>query len=213
MVIPNHHLVTRNQNPTQTQETLCIYIYICYVNWSKYSTASTSLQLQLSHHLPTTFPLQGHSQIIIIPSSLPHHSLVTPRSFAGHSQIIPTLLPPHSQVTPRFWAITGSFLVHSWFTPRSFPCQSKFVPRSFPTYSQIFPAQFKDVCTCLYNFVEYSRDSDFIVDLVSWTHQHIKILKLGGPKKAASFSKLWKLTSPEKLEVNKILNQLEAAPF
>ena len=171
-----------------------------------YSTASTSLQLQLSHHLPTTFPLQGHSQIIIIPSSLPHHSLVTPRSFAGHSQIIPILLPLHSQVTPRFWAITSSFLVHSWFTPRSFPCQSKFVPRSFPTYSQIFPAQFKDVCICLYNFVEYSRDS--ILDPSA--HQN---LEAWGTQEGCIFSKLWKLTSLEKLEVNKILNQLEAAPF
>ena len=179
MVIPNHHPVTPNQNPTQTQQTL----YICYVIWSKTTAIVLPQPLQLSHHLPTTLPLPGHSQIIIIPSSLPHHSLVTPRSFAGHSQIIPL----YSHFTPRSLPDFGPSPVHSWFTPRSFPCQSKFVPRSFPTYSQIFPAQFKDVCICLYNFVEYSRDSDSIVDLVSWTRQHIKILKLGGPKKAASF--------------------------
>ena len=58
--------------------------------------------------------------------------------------------------------------------------------------------------------MEYSRDSDFIVDLVSWTHQHIKNLEAWGTQEGCIFSKLWKLTSPEKF---KILNQLEAAPF
>jgi len=86
-----------------------------------------------------------------------------------------------SRVTPRFWAITSSFLVHSWFTPRSFPGQSsQIIPNLLPAFS--CPVQ-----RCLYRFIEYSTDSDFMVDLVSWTHQHIKILKPGGPKKAASF--------------------------
>ena len=38
-------------------------------------------------------------------------------------------------------------------------------------------------------------------------------LEAWGTEEGCIFSKLWKLMSPEKLEVNKILNQLEAAPF
>ena len=139
MVIPNHHLVTSNQNPTQTQQTL----YICYVNWSK--TAAIVLpQPPFNCNFLTTSPPHSHFKAILRSSSFPAHSHIIPWSLPDHSQVTPRSFPLYSHFTPRFWAITSSFLVHSWFTPRSFPCQSKFVPRSFPTYSQIFPAQFKD---------------------------------------------------------------------
>ena len=163
-MLPNHHLVTPNQSPTQTQQILlCQLVQNCC-----YSTAtSTSIQLQLSHHLPTTFPLQGHSQIN--PSSLPHCSQITLRSFPGHSQIL-----GHHQFIP------SSFLVHSQIIPRPIQVRSQVI-------SNLLPDFFYPVQRCLYRFIEYSSDSDFMVDLVSWTHQHIKILKPGGPEKAASF--------------------------
>ena len=129
MVIPNHHLVTSNQNPTQTQQTL----YICYVNWSK--TAAIVLpQPPFNCKFLTTSPPHSHFKAILrsssFPSSLPDHSQVTPRSF-----------PLYSQVTPRI-------LGHHQFIPGSLPDHSHANPSSFPGHSQlnsqIFPAQFKD---------------------------------------------------------------------
>ena len=174
MVIPNHHLVTPNQNPTQTQQTL----YICCVNWSK--TAAIVLpQPPFNCNFLTTSPPHSYFKATLRSSSFPAHSH-TPRSFAGHSQIIPTSLPGHSQILGHHQFIPSSFLVYSQIIPMPIQVRSQVIPNLLPDFS--CPVQ-----RCLYRFVEYSRDSGFMVDLVSWTHQHINILKLGGPKKAASF--------------------------
>ena len=152
MVIPNHHLVTSNQNPTQTQQTL----YICYVNWSK--TAAIVLpQPPFNCNFLTTSPPHSHFKAILRSSSFPAHSHIIPWSLPDHSQVTPRSFPLYSQVTPRFWAITSSFLVHSQIIPMPIQVRSQVIPNLLSNFScpvQRFRYNVCHVCTTLWSTVE-----------------------------------------------------------
>ena len=151
MVIPNHHLVTPNQNPTQTQQTL----YICYVNWSK--TAAIVLpQPPFNCNFLTTSP--PHSHFKGKPFSDHHHSQHTPTSFPGHSQIIRRSLPDHSHFTPTSLPGHSQILGHHQFIPSSFLVHSQIIPMPIQVRSQVIPNLLPDfsrpVQRCLYMSVQ-----------------------------------------------------------